>query len=73
MGDRVKITSVLFSHEPNKAFLIPDSYRATKVNSTDVTDGTNETILFSDNFQNKYNIRISPLNIEIICTRCETG
>jgi hypothetical protein len=25
MGDRVKITSVLFSHEPNKTVLVPES------------------------------------------------
>jgi len=37
---------VLFSHEPNKAFVVPDSCRATERNSTsisaDVTDDTNE-------------------------------
>jgi len=37
---------VLFSHGPNKAFLVPDSRRATERNgnsiSTDVTDDTNE-------------------------------
>jgi len=37
---------VLFSHGPNKEFLVPDSYRATERNgnniSTDVTDDTIE-------------------------------
>jgi hypothetical protein len=39
---------VLFSHGPNKAFLVPDSCRATERNgnsiSTDVTDDTLITI-----------------------------
>jgi len=37
---------VLFSHGPNKEFLVPDSYRATERNgnniSADVTDDTIE-------------------------------
>jgi hypothetical protein len=36
---------VLFSHGPNKAFLVPDSCRATELNgnsiSADVTDNAN--------------------------------
>ena len=43
---RVKETSLIFSQEPNKAFLVADSYRATERNgnsiSVDVTDDTIE-------------------------------
>ena len=39
---------MLFSHGPNKAFLVPDSYRATEWNgnriSADVTDGAIKNI-----------------------------
>ena len=49
---------MLFSHGPNKAFLVPDSYRATERNgnsiSTDVTGDalkTNRTMLVSAIFR----------------------
>jgi hypothetical protein len=42
---------VLFSHEPNKPFLVPDSCRVTERNcnsiSADVTDATIENMLDS--------------------------
>ena len=41
-----KLQYVLFSHRPNKAFLVPDSYRGTERNGNringDVTDDVNE-------------------------------
>ena len=38
-------TSVLFSHEPNKAFLVPTLYRATERNSNSISaEVTDDTI-----------------------------
>ena len=43
----VKLASILFSHGSNKAFMVPDSHRATDRNgnsiNADVTDDVNES------------------------------
>ena len=75
---------MLFSNGPSKAFLVPDSCRATERNgnsiNADVTDEKHLSQLFSDNLtvvidslilQDKHTIHTLLLSIELNCTRCE--
>ena len=74
---------MLFSHGPNIAFLVPDSYRARERNgiitgaTDDAIENLKKNVIFRqlDFFilQDKDNVRTLSLNIKLICTRCKTG
>ena len=75
-----QINFMLFSLGSNKAFLVPDTRRATERNSISISiDITEDTIEYDLAIvldflilQDKHNIHTRSLNIKLICTGCKT-
>ena len=78
---------MLFNHELNKAFVVPDECRAIVRNGSSISD-IEDTVEndYSDTFSNnlalvlhfftlqdKHDIHTLSVNIKLICTHCEAG